>query len=183
MAGEASPANVWKLAEQAVVSGDATMLEDLLRDHEQMLRHERPQSSWLGGLTPEYSAPDARSIIARSHHFEDWNQFQAFTEALNDRNSAVAQFEAAVDAVVAGDVTTLERLLGQNPALIAARSPRKHRSTLLHYVGANGVEGFRQRTPKNAVRIAETLLGAGVEVDAGADRYGGGCKTVGLVAT
>jgi ankyrin repeat protein len=59
---------------------------------------------------------------------------------------------------------------------------RRHHSTLLHYVGANGVEGFRQRTPKNAVQVAEVLLDAGAEVDAMADMYGG-ATTVGLVAT
>lgn len=182
LAGDRSPDTVWKLAEHAVVAGDATMLERLLRDHEQLLRTGRPHSSWFGGLTPDYSAPDARSIIAKNHHFEDWGQFAAHTDALNDRTSAVAQFEAAVDAIVAGDVTTLERLLRQNPDLIRARSTRTHRSTLLHYVGANGVEGFRQRTPKNGVQIAETLLNADAEVDAVADMYGG-ATTLGLVAT
>jgi ankyrin repeat protein len=179
---EHRPAVVWKLAENAVVAGDAMLLERLLHDHEPLLRKERPQSSWLGGLTPDYSARDARSIIADNHHFEGWDQFAAYTEALNDRNSAVARFEAAVDAIVAGDVTTLERLVRQSPDLIRARSTRKHRSSLLHYVGANGVEGFRQRTPKNAVSIAETLLNTGAEVDAVADMYGG-ATTLGLVAT
>jgi hypothetical protein len=54
---------------------------------------------------------------------------------------------------------------------------------LLHYLGANGVEGYRQRTPKNAVQIAEMLFTAGAEVDAVADMYGGGCTALGLVAT
>jgi hypothetical protein len=88
-----------------------------------------------------------------------------------------------VDAVVAGDADTLTHLLNQNPELIHVRSMRTHHATLLHYVGANGVEGWRQRTPKNAVRIAEILLDAGSEVDAAADMYHGGCTTLGLVAT
>jgi ankyrin repeat protein len=67
--------------------------------------------------------------------------------------------------------------------LIRARSAREHRCTLLHYVSANGVEGYRQVTPKNAVRIAEILLDAGAAVDAEADMYGGRCTTLGLVAT
>ena len=43
---------------------------------------------------------------------------------------------------------------------------RSHRATLLHYVGANGVEDYRQRSPQNAVAVAEALLAAGAEVDA-----------------
>lgn len=50
------------------------------------------------------------------------------------------------------------------------------------YVGANGVEDFRQLTPPNAVEVAETLLQAGAEVDAIGDMYSG-TTTLGLVAT
>src|SRR5428012_13463 len=50
----------------------------------------------------------------------------------------------------------------------------------LHYCGANGVEGYRQKTPKNIVEIARMLLEAGADVDAGADVYGSGCTTLGL---
>ena len=103
-------------------------------------------------------------------------------EALNRKSSLVSQFESAVDAVVSGDLATLERLLRVHPALIRARSTRKHHATLLHYVGANGVEGFRQKTPANAVKVVEMLLKAGAEVDAVAEMYGGS-TTLGLVAT
>jgi ankyrin repeat protein len=50
-------------------------------------------------------------------------------------------------------------------------------------VSANGVEGYRQKTPKNVVEITKFLLDAGAEVDAEADVYGGGATTLGLVGT
>ncbi|MEA2238773.1 MAG: hypothetical protein QOC81_3497 [Thermoanaerobaculia bacterium] len=92
-------------------------------------------------------------------------------------------FESAVDAVISGDDVTLARLLPENPALIRERSARPHRSTLLHYIGANGVEDERQKTPPNAAAIARMLLDAGAEVDAEAEMYGGGSTTLGLVAS
>ena len=96
---------------------------------------------------------------------------------------AVSRFEAAADAIVSGDVATLKRLLREDPKLIRAISTREHGATLLHYVSANGVEGYRQKTPKNIVAIAEMLLNAGAEIDATANVYGGGCTTLGLAAT
>jgi ankyrin repeat protein len=180
--GERSPSAIWKAAERAVEDGDATTLERLLRDHGKMLRGQRPETSWWGGLAPDYSAADARAMIVRNHDFESWEEFEAYARARNTAGSLIAQFEDAVDAIVRGDDDSLKRLLAQRPELVHARSTRKHHSNLLHYVGANGVEGFRQRTPKNAVQIAETLLDAGAEVDAVADMYGGS-TTVGLVAT
>lgn len=98
-------------------------------------------------------------------------------------SSPVSNFEAAADAIISGDLQALERLLREDPELIRARSMREHNATLLHYVAANGVENFRQKTPKNAVEVAEMLLKAGAEVDATADVYGGGATTLGLVAT
>lgn len=173
---------IWKLAEQAVVDGDVGTLDALIRDHGQMLRTGPVQSTWWGGLAPDYSQGDARAIIVREHQFENWDQFAAHAEALKDHDSAVAQFEAAADAIVTGDVPTLEHLLQVRPELIRARSARTHHSTLLHYIGSNGIEGFRQRTPGNVVRVAEVLLDAGADIDAMADMYGGS-NTLGLVAT
>jgi hypothetical protein len=84
------------------------------------------------------------------------------------------QFEVAADALVSGDLASLDDLLRQYPDLITARSARPHHATLLHYMAANGVEAVRQRTPPNAVAIARCLLDAGAEVDALADTYRGG---------
>ena len=130
----------------------------------------------------KFTLADAQFVIAREHGFESWPKFAKHVTGLMRDNSPVAQFETAVDAIVAGDITTLRKLLRQNPDLIRARSNRRHRATLLHYVGANGVENFRQKTPKNAVAVAEVLFRAGAEVDAMADMYGG-ATTLGLVAT
>lgn len=174
--------SIWTAAESAVVAGDALTLERLLAENAAMFRERKPQSSWSGGLAPDYSSCDARSILVREHDFGSWSDFEKHTEALGRVNSSAAQFEAAADAVVVGDAVTLEGLLRDVPEVIRARSARRHRATLLHYVGANGVEGWRQKTPPNAVQIAEILIRAGAEVDAMADMYGGS-TTLGLVAT
>lgn len=58
-----------------------------------------------------------------------------------------------------------------------------HRATLLHYVAANGVEGYRERTPPDAVEIARTLLQAGAEPDALAGMYGAECTTMSMLVS
>src|SRR5262245_43329476 len=64
--GERSPSAIWRAAERAIERGDATTLETLLRDHGTMLRGQRPETSWWGGLAPDYSAGDARTMIVRN---------------------------------------------------------------------------------------------------------------------
>jgi len=126
---------------------------------------------------------DAQFVIARSYGFASWPKFAAHVESLDRADDPVSAFEAAVDAIVSGDAATLGRMLRERPDLVHARSTREHDGTLLIYTSANGVEGYRQRSPKNAADIAAMLLRAGADVDATADVYHGKCTTLGLVAT
>ena len=117
---------------------------------------------------------DAQHLIGEAHGYESWAGFAQHVEEAEGKREPHDDFELAADAVVNGDLATLESLVRKNPELIHARSRRVHRATLLHYVAANGVEDFRQKTPKNAVAIARFLLESGSEVDAAAETYGGG---------
>jgi len=126
---------------------------------------------------------DAQFVIARSHGFPGWPKFVGHLESLEIAGSTDARFEAAADAVVSGDLAALKLLLREVPELAQARSAREHGAMLLHYISANGVEGYRQQTPANVVEIAATLLNAGAEVDATAHVYGADCTTLDLTAT
>lgn len=94
-----------------------------------------------------------------------------------------ATFEAAVAAMVRGDLAALTEQLDREPALARARSPRFHRATLLHYLSSNGTEV--EVSPPNAGAIAQLLIDRGAEVDASCRMYGGGPDqtTLGLVVT
>jgi len=136
-----------------------------------------------------FEREDALLALARGYAFADWAALADHARAVAARGE-VYRFEAAVEAVIDGDEVALERLLDADPGLVRARSTRRtcfdpsvHRATLLHYVGANGVEGHRQRTPPNAPAIARRLLEAGAEVDALADFYGGPCATLALLVS
>jgi hypothetical protein len=126
--------------------------------------------------------PDAEIVVARELGFETWKDLLSFSDR-SARDPSLARFERAVDAVVSGDAGTLQALLREDPSLVHARSARRHHATLLHYLGANGVEGYRQRTPANAVEIATVLLETGAAVDAVADLYDTRCATMGLLVS
>jgi Ankyrin repeats (3 copies) len=179
---ESSPVSLWESARNAVITGDVSALERLLCENPQFFSQEQPPAYLPRGPHPRYASADARTVVVREHDFASFEDFAKHFEELNRKNSLISRFESAVDAIIGGDLAMIERLLRANPAMIRARSTRRHHATLLHYVGANGVEGFRQKTPKNAVKVAEILLKAGAEVDAVAEMYGGS-TTLGLVAT
>jgi ankyrin repeat protein len=129
------------------------------------------------------SRDQAELFLAGLHGFESWPAFASHIEALDEASSPISQFESAADAIVTGNQATVERLIAASPGLVRARSTRIHRATLLHYVAANGHEGFRQRTPPNAVEIARLLLEAGAEPDALADMYRHPCTTMQMLVS
>lgn len=131
----------------------------------------------------KFALADAQLVIARLHYVESWPKLLEHIDALNRKDPRVMRFEAAADATIAGDVSRLRTLLREHPELVHERSTRAHRAPLLHYVAANGVEDYRQLSPKNAVEVAKVLLDAGAEVDAATDVYGGGSTALNLVAT
>lgn len=126
---------------------------------------------------------DMQLFLARLHDFASWPRFSAHIQALASANSRDAEFEQAADAVVAGDIATLRAMIEANPALVRARSARDHRATLLHYVAANGHEGWRQKSPRNALDVARLLLDAGAEPDALAHMYGGDATTMDMLVS
>ncbi len=162
---------------KAKKTGDQETLQRVGKQHSRLQKLSKDEL-----LRAPFALADAQLVIAREYGFESWPKFAKHVQELARANSPTSKFESAADAVVTGDIETLRRLLLENPGLVRERSTRAHRTTLLHYVSANGVEDYRQKSPRNAVEIAYLLLQAGAEVDAYADAYGKS-TTLGLVAT
>ena len=125
---------------------------------------------------------DARLVVAREHSFDTWDELATFTDRVA-HGGVVARFEQAVEWVVDGDLPALDAALREEPMLVRARSVRAHHATLLHYVAANGVEGVRQRTPRNALEVAGALLDAGADANALADMYEARCTTLAMLVS
>jgi ankyrin repeat protein len=177
----------------AHAAADPTAIDLFHRKHPRFLDEK---VKWLPKFIPDseirdatLSLDDARLAVARNYDFLDWASLAAFVDAVSEDGPVLA-YEAAVEAVVNGDLGSLQDALRHDPALIHARSsrvccfdPTVHRATLLHYVAANGVEAYRQKTPGNAVEVARTLLVAGAEPDALADMYGTPCTTMSMLVS
>lgn len=138
---------------------------------------------WVGHMVEEimaceFTLEDARETIAREYGFADWSDVETCGTEPPDPD-----FEAAVDTLLAGDVEALRGMLRRRPALVHERSRFGHRATLLHYVGSNGVETYRQVVPMNLAEVAQVLVDAGADVNAVAEMYGGGATTLGLLTS
>ncbi|MBV8818962.1 MAG: ankyrin repeat domain-containing protein [Acidobacteriaceae bacterium] len=172
---------------RAARSGDPAELRDWIRRLEpDPANAAHFEKRWRQFQDSKKGAPQlthAQFFVAREHGFASWPKFARHIEALQTPDTPVALFEAAADAIASGDLKTLERLLRVDPRLIRARSTRDHNSTLLHYVSANGIEDYRQKTPPNIVEITKYLLDRGADVNAESEAYGGHSTTLELAAT
>src|SRR5262245_6444136 len=110
---------------KAFRSGDPDALRWVRRYHPRL--PERPDTNDRNNVTDskvrkaKLTVNDAKFVLARQHQFENWPQFTKHIEALNRKGSLVSQFEAAVDAIVTGNITTRKRLLREHPNLTRAR--------------------------------------------------------------
>lgn len=171
--------------------------EALAKIRESHPRYRDAVIPWLVKHAPDdkvasdsFDLADAQLVVAIRHCFRDWVALAEYANAVSVADSAVYRFESAVEAVVNGDADGLRARLAADPDLVHARStrvtpfdPPVHRSTLLHYLGSNGVEGYRQKTPRNAVEIGTILLEAGADPNSLAWLYGGECTTISLLVS
>jgi hypothetical protein len=192
-----SPLSTWEQQAESLLAGhraaDPAAINLFHRKHPRFLDQK---IKWLPKSIADseireaaLSLDDARLAIARFYDFLDWPALAAHVESVSSQGR-VFEFESAVEAVVNGDLAALQDALRRDPALIRARSnrvcafdPPVHRATLFHYVAANGVEAYHQKTPPNAVEIARALLQAGAEPDALADMYGAECTTMSMLVS
>jgi ankyrin repeat protein len=128
--------------------------------------------------------------VARRYDFLDASALIHYVAQASEPASPVHQFEAAVESVINGDIESLARQLQSHPSLTVVRSsrithfdPPVHGATLLHYLAANGVEGYRQKSPANAVSVACLLLQNGADPNALAYWYGAPCTTMSLLVS
>src|SRR5678815_362705 len=153
------------------------------REVDQIERDARESGLLSNDTTAACSLADAQLFIARLHDFVSWPKFAAHIEALARADSPDAEVESAADAVVSGEAVRVGLMIEAHPNRGSARSARDHAATLLHYIAANGHEGWRQKTPKNAVEVARLLLDVGAEPDALAHMYGGDATTMDMLVS
>src|SRR4029077_18847809 len=77
-------------------------------------------------LRATFDLANARFVVARWYGFESWPRLTDFVAAVTQEGSLASQFESAVEAIILGDVDTLQMLLRNNPDLVRARSMREH---------------------------------------------------------
>ena len=118
---------------------------------------------------------DIRITISRAYHYATWE------EVLKSEDRFDWIFEEAIDFLVGGDFESLEQCLSKYPYLTQARSSYGHRAGLIHYVGSNGVEMWRQKVPDNLIEITKNMIEHGADPNMDSQIYGGGGKVVGLI--
>lgn len=119
-------------------------------------------------MSAKFSFFDALTTMSLEYGFSGWQE----VEKLEDTKIDMV-FEQALDDLLSGNINALRSRLNANPDLVSAQTKYGHSATLLHYLGANGVESHRQRTPLNAVELAKLMIDSGANINAKAYMYGG----------
>jgi len=92
-------------------------------------------------------------------------------------------FNQAVQFLIHGDYNGLQKIIQKHPSIVNQRSSSDHGAQLIHYLGANGVENELQKTPPNAVQMAELLLSNGADPNSPAQLYGSDAYVLDLLCS
>jgi len=91
---------------------------------------------------------DCQYTIAREFGFNSWVDVQGLQTVKYN-----IEFEKCVNYVVHGEIDKVKAILEVNPEIIHQQSQYGHRASLLHYIGSNGVEFWRQQVPLNLSEV------------------------------
>ena len=122
---------------------------------------------------------DAKATIAMEHGFKNWEQMK---NILTDQPYNFA-FESAISLLLSGKHSALKSLLYDQPSLIHEQSKYGHSASLIHYLGSNGMELWRQVVPLNLAKMTKLLLETGADKNALMNVYGGKFNVRNLLET
>ncbi len=111
---------------------------------------------------------DCQQTIASEYGFNSWVDVKIQGQIFYDN-----EFEAAVNAIIYGDLNSLRNIIQKYPNLVTQHSQYGHEATLLHYTASNGVEMWRQQVPENLAKIIDFLIEEGADKEAKMRVYGG----------
>lgn len=145
----------------------------------------------FNNYNPKYIGKSNEENIRSNPEKEDFLEttancfsYKNYVQAKQDGNIPIdAPFEKAVDLLLAGDLGGLEHQIDADPTLITRNSQYAHKSGLIHYIGSNGVEFWRQIVPNNLVEILELLLNKGADPNMWNNIYGSPSTLKGLIET
>ena len=120
---------------------------------------------------------DCQLAIAIEYGYSDWENALSESDQSFDKN-----FEKAIDFLVTGNKSALQNLIQQQPEILQQHSPFWHSAGLIHYIGSNGVEVWRQSVPDNIVEITSMIIELGADPQMPNNIYGGS-NLVNLIET
>ena len=93
-------------------------------------------------------------------------------------------FELAIDHLLSGSLDELLLLLISNESkIIHSTSAFGHRASLIHYLGSNGVEMWRQVVPLNCIELLTFLVNSGSDPNALMNVYNGQYELKSLISS
>lgn len=161
-----------------------TKIEDWLRGHADLLWDSYKSGDQritveLSNYHPELIGASNEAIMAHQikyHEIENviLEQYSFMTWMdIKEAGKFDIEFERAVNAVLAGDTLRVAEMINAKPELVNQKSQFGHQANLIQYLGANGIEIWRQMIPAEVVDMLELLIEQGADPDAPNNIYGG----------
>lgn len=149
---------------QIVSSASSFGLEVLFRNH-------FPSYTTLSTIEKSHHKKEIKSlqlVTARSLGFKDTSHYKKTADKVIDKN-----LDKAIHFLLSGNIDNLKKIITQLPHILSLQSRLGHHASLIHYIGSNGIEIWKQKIPANIDQILSMLLQLGADPNYNNNIYGG----------
>lgn len=169
--------------DQIIAFGEHAYKQFQTGDHRSMFEFNNYNPKYIGKSTEDNikSNPSKQDFLETA---VNCFSFKSLEEASDKAKVPIdISFERSIDIMLSGNINELLALINEEPDLLTRNSQYGHKAGLIHYLGSNGVEAWRQVVPRNIVEILKLLIDKGAEPNMWNNIYGSPSTLKGLVET
>lgn len=119
---------------------------------------------------------DTTELAARMHGFDRYASVSSDT-------FLDGQLQVAIDHLLFSPLDVFRDYILSSPELLNRQTVFGHRASIVHYLGSNGIEIYRQVVPTDIVDKVEFLKSMDTNFTQSHNIYGGSCTVIDLVET
>ena len=146
---------------EAYKSGDKKIIPEFSNFHPELIG-----ASDEAIMAQQVTFREIENIVLEEYGFMTWDDVRS-------QGRFDLSFERAVNVALAGDVVRMTEIISAQPEIVSQQSQFGHQANLVQYLGANGVEIWRQYIAEDVLDMLDLLIVQGADPDAANNIYGG----------
>lgn len=156
---------------QSAIDNRNPILSVLLRNHYTRFSFESLEDIWN-----QSHQIDLQELSARMHGFNEFSDIDSVSYI-------DPELQMGIDHFLNSPIEIFQDYIINHQSILDKQTAFGHQASLIHYIGSNGVEIYRQQVPLDIVIRVSILKDLNASFDISHKIYGGHCSLIDLIET